>query len=71
MQTPNYILLSDSIAVSLYPFGAGNGDQVLASGDNSNSGVVSLTTPAIFYGKSVDKIIVRTSKYMHCNIILL
>ena len=50
-----------SIAVSLYPFGAGNGDKVLPLGENSNSGVISLTTPAIFYGKSANKLIVRNS----------
>ena len=67
MLTPKYLhvhvlyILILSIAVSLYPFEAGKGDQVLPSGDNSNSGVVSLTTPAVFYGKPVNKIIVRAS----------
>ena len=49
-----------NFAVSLYPFGPGNGDQVLPSGDNTNSGLISLATPAVFYGKSAKDLIVST-----------
>ena len=46
-------------AVSLYPFGTAEGDQTLSSGDDANSGLISLATNAVFYGKSIKDVIVR------------
>lgn len=58
-----------SFVVSLYSFGAANGDQTLSSGMDANSGIIALVIPAVFYGASVKNVVVST-KYSiqpHCN----
>ena len=44
--------------VMMFPFGGSNGDTTLATGDDANSGLISLSTNVVVYDRTVKDVIV-------------